>query len=62
MVLLQVLIILILLNLLFGSKERFSGSPATITQLSANSGLPIISSIRPVRQRGIYFGNPSWHR
>jgi hypothetical protein len=54
-------ILLVLLSTFFfgGALENFAGSPATITQLNANSGR---RNIRPVRQRGIYFGNPSWHR
>lgn len=41
--------------------ENASGSIGTLTQLQA-SNVNYVTNIRPVRQRGMYFNNPSWNR
>jgi hypothetical protein len=67
-----ILVAIILLVVLFfvlnksETKEYAAGSRGSLIQLSASS--PIISphlygsSIRPVRQRGMHFYYPSFHR
>jgi hypothetical protein len=41
--------------------ENASGSIGTITQLQA-SNVEYVTNLRPVRQRGMFFNNPSWDR
>lgn len=42
--------------------EHAATSPATLIQLATSSPYEVSGWVRPVRQRGMYFGAPSWHR
>ena len=47
--------------LFFPLVEQAASSPATLIQLATSS--PELNGwVRPVRQRGMYFGAPSWER
>lgn len=43
-------------------REDMAGNVGSIVQLAAGNADGGYTSIRPVRQRGMYFDNPSWSR
>ena len=72
--LLLIVIGLVLLKMILPMIEH-AGSPGTLTQLATSSVnpnsipygtspwlVPVTPQIRPVMQRGMYFGAPSYHR
>jgi len=60
-ILVAILVGLMLIRSYSGLIENASGSVGTITQLNA-SNIAYVGNIRPVRQRGMFFNNPSWNR
>lgn len=52
----------LLIKYIFKSTENFAGGFGARIQLAAGNSQGGHYSIRPVRQRGMYFNNPSWTR
>ena len=46
----------------FNQIETAAGNIGTIIQLNTSNAHGFNPNIRPVRQRGMYFNNPSWIR
>lgn len=56
--------ILLGVRLIFPLVEQAASAPGTLVQLATSSPYYYadVDVVRPVLQRGMYFGRPSWHR